>query len=138
MEKMKRRRGRGEEKKKGGEKGEERRGETSVFTGALYTFYVHGTLYYSENFDACCGKAFRFFSPLARKNRPGGSDFFSLFPAPTPRAFFARICPSVSFPPSIERQRASYRASATRLLGYFLRAPFSHKHKRHGGSRMPV
>ena len=41
---MKRRRGRGEEKKKGGEKGEERRGEISVFTGALYTFYVNSTI----------------------------------------------------------------------------------------------
>ena len=80
---MKRRRGRGEEKKRGGEKGGERKegGKSLFLQGALYTFYVHSTILKIST--PAAGRHLGFFLASLEKNRVGGSVFS--FPASNQR-----------------------------------------------------
>ena len=73
---MKRRRGRGEEKKRGGEKGGERKkeGKSLFFTGALYTFYVHSTILKIST--PAAGRHLGFFSLRSKKPTWGVGFFF--------------------------------------------------------------
>ena len=67
---------RGGRKKKGRGKGGRKKGEgeISLFTGALYTFYVHSTILKIST--PAAGRHLGFFLASLEKNRPGGSDFF--------------------------------------------------------------
>ena len=75
---MKRRRGRGEEKKKGRGKGGRKKGEgkISFFTGALYTFYVHSTILKIST--PAAGRHLVFFSLRSKKTELGVRFFLSL------------------------------------------------------------
>ena len=75
---MKRRRGRGEEKKKGRGKGGGKKGggKISFFTGALYNFYVHSTILKIST--PAAGRHLGFFLASLEKTDLRGRIFFSL------------------------------------------------------------